>query len=215
MKRIVNEPVAAALAYGFDRGLQQRLLVYDLGGGTFDVSIMELNGNVYPTRRWTIEAVVGGLFVGLIVPSLGSAVAAWRINRRRAARRAALQPAAPAPAPAPAPYQPPPAAPPPPAPEPAADPGATMLGSPPPARTPSMRLGAGAGQAAPAAFRPTHTVAAGGQPTWTSPGGDPGPALDAGLEVQVAERSDDWARVVAANGWTGWVDSRQLQPLQR
>jgi hypothetical protein len=221
-----------------------RLSVLGILGGILGsagaVVFMELNGNVYPTRRWTIEAVVGGLLVGLIVPSLGSVIAVWRINRRRAARFAALQPAGAAPAAAayqpppppppppaapaaattstviePPPPPPPPAAPPPPPPEPAADPGATMIGTPPPARTPSLRLGATPGQAAPAGFRPTHTAAAGGQPTWTSPGGDPGPVLDAGLEVEVAERSGNWARVVAANGWTGWVDSRQLQPLQR
>ncbi len=55
------------------------------------VVLMELNGNVYPTRRWAIEALVGGLLVGLIIPSLGNAIATWRINRHRAARFASLQ----------------------------------------------------------------------------------------------------------------------------
>ena len=60
-------------------------------GSAGAVILMELNGNVYPTRTWTIEALVGGLLVGLIIPSLGNAVAVWRINRRRAAMFARLR----------------------------------------------------------------------------------------------------------------------------
>src|SRR4029077_1574888 len=79
-----------------------RLSVLGVLGGLLGsvgaVALMELNGNVYPTRRWTIEAVVGGLLVGLIIPSLGNAVAAWRINRRRAGGVAAPQSAPPPPA---------------------------------------------------------------------------------------------------------------------
>ena len=40
--RIINEPTSAALAYGLDHGQQQKILVYDLGGGTFDVSVLSL-----------------------------------------------------------------------------------------------------------------------------------------------------------------------------
>ena len=46
MLRIINEPTAAALAYGVDKGGSQRIMVYDLGGGTFDVSILDINNEV-------------------------------------------------------------------------------------------------------------------------------------------------------------------------
>jgi hypothetical protein len=72
-----------------------RLSVLGILGGLLGslgaVLLMELNGTVYPTRQWTIEALVGGLLVGLIIPSLGNAIATWRINRRRAARFGSLQ----------------------------------------------------------------------------------------------------------------------------
>ncbi len=44
--RIINEPTAAAMAYGMDKGGAQRIMVYDLGGGTFDVSILDINNEV-------------------------------------------------------------------------------------------------------------------------------------------------------------------------
>ena len=46
VKRIINEPTAAALAYGLDKENEQKIMVYDLGGGTFDVSVLEIGGGV-------------------------------------------------------------------------------------------------------------------------------------------------------------------------
>src|SRR5512142_1063273 len=61
VKRIVNEPTAAALAYGFSRGLDQKVLVYDLGGGTFDVSVLQLSGNVFEVLATGGASFLGGV----------------------------------------------------------------------------------------------------------------------------------------------------------
>ena len=47
IERIINEPTAAALAYGFGKINPERVVVYDLGGGTFDVTILEINDGVF------------------------------------------------------------------------------------------------------------------------------------------------------------------------
>jgi molecular chaperone DnaK len=60
VEQILNEPTAAALAYAYGRRLQQRLLVYDLGGGTFDASILELNDNVYEVVSTGGDTFLGG-----------------------------------------------------------------------------------------------------------------------------------------------------------
>ena len=51
VKRIINEPTAAALAYGLDNEKEQKIMVYDLGGGTFDVSIIEIGDGVIGNNR--------------------------------------------------------------------------------------------------------------------------------------------------------------------
>jgi molecular chaperone DnaK len=58
--RIVNEPTAAALAYGLDKGGDGRILVFDLGGGTFDVSILELGDGVFEVKATNGNTHLGG-----------------------------------------------------------------------------------------------------------------------------------------------------------
>jgi molecular chaperone DnaK len=58
--RILNEPTAAAVAYGLDRGFQGRALVFDLGGGTFDVSILEVQNGVFEVRATGGDPYLGG-----------------------------------------------------------------------------------------------------------------------------------------------------------
>jgi molecular chaperone DnaK len=58
--RIVNEPTAAALAYGFEKGEDQTILVYDLGGGTFDVSILELGDGFFEVKATSGDNRLGG-----------------------------------------------------------------------------------------------------------------------------------------------------------
>jgi molecular chaperone DnaK len=58
--RILNEPTAAALAYGYGRDLEQRVAVYDLGGGTFDVSILEIGKDVFEVLATCGDTFLGG-----------------------------------------------------------------------------------------------------------------------------------------------------------
>src|SRR5258708_2804169 len=58
--RIINEPTAAALAYGLDKGELHTLLVWDLGGGTFDVSILELDDGVFEVKATNGDTSLGG-----------------------------------------------------------------------------------------------------------------------------------------------------------
>jgi len=60
VKRIINEPTAAALAYGLDRGDARTIAVYDLGGGTFDVSILELGDGVFEVKSTNGDTFLGG-----------------------------------------------------------------------------------------------------------------------------------------------------------
>jgi molecular chaperone DnaK len=58
--RLLNEPTAAALSYGFGRGLTQRVAVYDLGGGTFDISILEIGQDVFEVLATCGDTYLGG-----------------------------------------------------------------------------------------------------------------------------------------------------------
>jgi len=60
VKRIINEPTAAALAYGIDQNKEQKIVVFDLGGGTFDVSILDIDDNVIEVLSTNGDTQLGG-----------------------------------------------------------------------------------------------------------------------------------------------------------
>lgn len=60
VKRIINEPTAAALAYGFNKKKDEKIVVYDFGGGTFDVSVLEVGGDVIEVKSTDGDVHMGG-----------------------------------------------------------------------------------------------------------------------------------------------------------
>ena len=58
--RIINEPTAAALAYGMEKSKAQTIAVYDLGGGTFDISILEIGDGVFEVKATNGDTFLGG-----------------------------------------------------------------------------------------------------------------------------------------------------------
>ena len=60
VERIINEPTAAALAYGFGKNKSEKIAVYDLGGGTFDISILEINDGVFEVLATSGNTFLGG-----------------------------------------------------------------------------------------------------------------------------------------------------------
>ena len=74
VERIVNEPTAAALAYGYDKAVRQKVLVYDLGGGTFDASVLELHEGVYEVVSTGGDTFLGGL-------DFDTAIVQWLLAR--------------------------------------------------------------------------------------------------------------------------------------
>ncbi len=73
VKRIINEPTAAALAYGLDNEKEQKIMVYDLGGGTFDVSIIEIGDGVIEVLSTNGDTHLGG-------DDFDNAVTQWMID---------------------------------------------------------------------------------------------------------------------------------------
>jgi len=60
VKRIINEPTAAALAFGLDKTDGKVIAVYDLGGGTFDISLLEISGGVFEVKATNGDTSLGG-----------------------------------------------------------------------------------------------------------------------------------------------------------
>ena len=58
--RIINEPTAASLAYGLDKKTDQKIVVYDLGGGTFDISILEIGEGIFEVKSTNGDTHLGG-----------------------------------------------------------------------------------------------------------------------------------------------------------
>ena len=58
--RMINEPTAAALAYGYGRNLRQRVAIYDLGGGTFDLSVLDIDGDIFEVLGTAGDSYLGG-----------------------------------------------------------------------------------------------------------------------------------------------------------
>jgi molecular chaperone DnaK len=76
VKRIINEPTAAALAYGLDKEHDQTILVFDLGGGTFDVSVLDLGEGVFEVRSTNGDTHLGG-------DNFDKAVVDWMVSEFR------------------------------------------------------------------------------------------------------------------------------------
>ena len=76
VKRIVNEPTAASLAYGLDKEHEQTVLVFDLGGGTFDVSILEMGDGVFEVKSTNGDTHLGG-------DNFDKAIVDWIVNEFR------------------------------------------------------------------------------------------------------------------------------------
>ncbi|SFB24609.1 molecular chaperone DnaK [Acetitomaculum ruminis DSM 5522] len=77
VKRIINEPTAAALAYGLDNENEQKIMVYDLGGGTFDVSIIEIGDGVIEVLSTNGDTRLGG-------DDFDEAITRWMVNEFKA-----------------------------------------------------------------------------------------------------------------------------------
>src|SRR5215212_7111504 len=77
VKRIINEPTAASLAYGLDKEHDQTILVFDLGGGTFDVSVLEIGDGVFEVKSTAGDNHLGG-------DNFDKAIVDWLVKEFRA-----------------------------------------------------------------------------------------------------------------------------------
>ena len=77
VKRIINEPTAASLAYGLDKESDQTILVFDLGGGTFDVSVLEIGDGVFEVKSTAGDNHLGG-------DNFDKAIVDWLVARVQA-----------------------------------------------------------------------------------------------------------------------------------
>jgi molecular chaperone DnaK len=77
VKRIINEPTAAALAYGLDKGGEKKIVVFDLGGGTFDVSVLEIGDGVFQVLATNGDTHLGG-------DDFDAAIMHWMVDQFKA-----------------------------------------------------------------------------------------------------------------------------------
>ena len=80
--RMINEPTAAALAYGIDKKNNEKILVFDLGGGTFDVSILEVGDGVFEVNATSGDTHLGGDDFDQILAVLALTVAESLLGNR-------------------------------------------------------------------------------------------------------------------------------------
>src|SRR5213082_1730728 len=79
VKRIINEPTAASLAYGLDKEADQTILVFDLGGGTFDVSVLEIGDGVFEVKATSGDNHLGG-------DNFDKAIVDWMVGEFKASQ---------------------------------------------------------------------------------------------------------------------------------
>lgn len=70
VERIINEPTAAALAYGLDKSADKMIAVYDFGGGTFDISILHIGGGVFEVKATNGDTSCGGEDIDSIIQDI-------------------------------------------------------------------------------------------------------------------------------------------------
>ena len=90
VERIINEPTAAALAYGLDKKKSEKIAVYDLGGGTFDISILELGDGVFEVKSTNGDTHLGGDDFDAVISDLAPNTTGIRKRKRsRSSKRQA------------------------------------------------------------------------------------------------------------------------------